>query len=784
MMMQWKVPGALLMALVVAACGGGENSAQPGAASRTPTETAMDESTLDTNVDLGPEGKEVAAAASSYYASRPINVTVMGTGNVTSSPAGISCGVTASDCSESYTRLTKVTLTARALPGATFVAWEGHCTGKKATCAVYNNQVRNVTARFTATSVTTHALTVSVSGAGAVTSSPAGIQCGNGGAACSGSFAQGSSVTLSALPASGQVFQSWGGACLGAGACTVSMSQARQVTASFVAGTTGGGSTGGSTGGTGGSTSAPNPQPTSQLDAVRLADQASFGPTETLIAEIRTKGAARWVHDQLGATKSQYTSGGTGAVHQYTGSGGFCDTRGSNCWRDWYSSIPLVWDFYRNATTRPDQLRQRVAFALQQILVVSNLEVDGTYGLRNYHNAFLDNAFGNYRDVLKKVALSPVMGDYLNNANNDKSAPNENFARELLQLFAIGTCELNADGTLKGGTCRPTYDNAKVREYAFALTGWTYPAGGATPWGCWPKGTNCRYYAGDMIPLALLHDTQARSLLSGVSLPSGHTSGQALEAVLDSLMQHPNMAPFISKQLIQHLVTSNPSPAYVQRVSAAFSSGRFQTFGQGRPGDLAATVAAILLDSEARNSSPGNTHGKLREPVQMFTGVLRALNGQTDGDALAWWWGDMMRQHVFRPPSVFNFYPPDYPVPRTSLVGPAFGIHNANTGLQRLNYVNYLVFWNGSAPSSGVPNAVGTRVNLTAFEADAADPAKLVDRMAMLALGAPLAPSARQQVINAVAAYNTQTDRNNYIKNRVKTAAYLVFASPQYHVIR
>lgn len=784
MTMQWKVPGAFLLALVVAACGGGENSAQPGAASRTPTETAMDESTLDTNVDLGPEGKEVAAAASSFYASRPINVTVSGSGNVVSNPAGINCGATNSDCSESYTKLTKVTLSARPLSGAKFTGWGGHCKGTQVICTVYNNQVRNVTASFSTVALPSHALSVTVNGTGGVSSNPAGIQCGNGAASCSASFVQGAAVALSPLPGTGQVFQSWGGACLGSGSCTVTMTQARSVTATFVAGTGGGGTDPGTDPGTGGGGTAPAMQPTTQLDAVRLADQASFGPNEALVTEIRTKGAARWIHDQLGATKSQYTSGGTGAVHQYTGSGGFCDTRGSTCWRDWYSSTPLVWDFYRNATTRPDQLRQRVAFALQQILVVSNLEVDGTYGLRNYHNAFLDNAFGNYRDVLKKVTLSPVMGDYLNNANNDKSAPNENFARELLQLFAIGTCELNADGTLKGGACRPTYDNAKVREYAFALTGWTYPNGGATPWGCWPKGTNCRYYGGDMIPLALLHDNQARSLLSGVSLPAGHTSGQALEAVLDSLMQHPNMAPFISKQLIQHLVTSNPSPAYVQRVSAAFTSGRFQTFGQGRSGDLTATVAAILLDNEARNGSPGNTHGKLREPVQMFTGVLRALNGQTDGDALAWWWGDMMRQHVFRPPSVFNFYPPDYPVPRTSLVGPAFGIHNANTGLQRLNFVNYLVFWNGSAPSSGVPNAVGTRVNLTAFEADAADPAKLVDRMAMLALGAPLAPSTRQQVINAVSAYNTQTDRNNYIKNRVKTAAYLVFASPQYHVIR
>ncbi|WKB51535.1 DUF1800 domain-containing protein [Eleftheria terrae] len=532
-------------------------------------------------------------------------------------------------------------------------------------------------------------------------------------------------------------------------------------------------------------------QPTSARDAVRLADQATFGPTEALVAEIQAKGPGRWVYEQMQAerrpdspTSSYYTSGNGDAVHKFTGSGEFCDGKGSNCWRDWSSTQPLVWDFYRNAVGKPDQLRQRVAFALQQILVVSNLEVSGTYGFRNYHNALLDNALGNYRDVLKKVALSPVMGDFLNNANNDKAAPNENFARELLQLFSIGTCQLDADGELAGRTCQPTYDNETVRAYAYALTGWTYPQGGATPWGCWPKGTNCRYYGGDMVPVAQFHDTQERKLLNGVTLPAGHTAPQALEAVLDSLMNHPNMAPFISRQLIQHLVTSNPPPGYVGRVAKAFSTGRWYSFGSGRRGDMKATIAAVLLDVEARKIDHSPRMGRLREPAQMFTGVLRALNGQTDGEPLAWWWGDTMRQHVFRPPSVFNFYSPDYPVAGTSLVGPAFGIHNANTALQRLNYVNYLVNWGGSKASASVPNATATQVNLKPFEADAADPAKLVDRLSMLAYGQPLTGNARAQVINAVAAFSQQTSGAAYLSNRVKSAAYLVFSAPQYHVIR
>ena len=530
----------------------------------------------------------------------------------------------------------------------------------------------------------------------------------------------------------------------------------------------------------------PPEQPTTTRDAVRLADQASFGPTEALVTKIKAVGARRWLAEQMPLHDSSYTSGGTGAVHQTGRSEPYCDQpafASDTCWRDNVSTEPLVWDFYRNAVNRPDQLRQRVAFALQQILVVSGLEANGTYGYRNYYNALLDNALGNYRQVLKKVALSPVMGDYLNNVNNDKDAPNENFARELLQLFTIGTCELNVDGTLKGGSCTPTYTNEMVRNYAFALTGWTYPKGGTNPDGCWPQGANCMYYQGDMAPVERYHDTAARPLLGGMSLQAGHTAPVALEKVLDSLMAHPNTAPFVGRQLIQHLVSSNPSPGYVARVAAAFNSGKFGVFGSGQRGDLAATVAAVLLDDEARGESVRTAGGKLREPVQMFTGVLRALNGRTDGDALTWWWGDQLQQHMFRPPTVFNYYPADYPVPGTSLQGPTFGIHNVNTALQRLNYLAYLVDWNGSNPSAQVPNAVGTKVDLSAFVGDAGDAGKLVDRMSSLVLGQPLPPIPRGEVIKAVSTWTSATDRD-WQTWRVKTAAYLLFASPNYQVQR
>lgn len=526
----------------------------------------------------------------------------------------------------------------------------------------------------------------------------------------------------------------------------------------------------------------------SLADASRLADQASFGATESLLQDIVAAGPAAWVASQMALDVSRYTRGGTDAIHKTTASD-FCAANklGPSCWRDYYSHEPLANDFLRNAIGNPDQLRQRMALALQQILVVSSLEVEGTYGLRQWHNLFLANAFGNYRQVLQKVALSPLMGDYLNNVNNNSTQPNENFARELMQLFSIGTCELNLDGSLKGGACQPTYGNTTVREYAFALTGWGYPSGGFSAW-CSASDGSCRYYGGDMQPRPALHDAHTRQLLSGVTVPAGSTAPQALSLVLDSLMAHPNVAPFVSRQLIQRLVTSNPSPGYVQRVASVFNAGRFsegtQSFGSGTRGDLQAVAAAILLDPEARAATATAAGGRLREPVLYFTHVLRALGGRSDGQALTWWWGNDLGQHILRPASVFNFYPPDFPVPATGgLQGPEFGILGSSAGLARLNFINYLVYWGGSAPAPGFTDALGTQVDLKPFEADADNPAALVDRMLRLAVGGRISASARTTLINAVSAWGP-VHGAQYRSERVKAAAYLVFASPQYQVAR
>jgi len=528
---------------------------------------------------------------------------------------------------------------------------------------------------------------------------------------------------------------------------------------------------------------------TTQPNAVRLAHQATFGPSEALVADIQAKGAKPWVVEQLGLAGSRYQLGGDDAADQNTSRTDYCalpeQLTNKTCWRDYYSSEPLLWDFYRNAVRNPDQLRQRVALALSQLLVISNVEVDGTYGLRLFHNSLIDGAFGNYRDLLRKVARSPMMGEYLNHVNNDAAAPNENFARELLQLFTIGPCRLNNDGSLKDGRCTATYDNDRVRNYAYALTGWTYPAGGANRWGCWPVGANCHYLGGDMVPAAgALRDTQSRKLLSGIVVPAGSTAPIALEKVLDSLMAHPNIGPFVGRHLIQQLVTGNPSPAYVARVTRAFNTGLYVDIGSSVKGDLSATVAAVLLDKEARAASPSLSAGRLREPIQLFAGAIRAIGGNTDGAVFGFWQGEALTQHAFRAPSVFNFYAPDFPVSGTSLVGPAFGIHNASTALNRMNYLSMLFDSNGAAPQADIPGAIGTYVKYDAWLADAADAAKLVDRMSRLVLGQPLAEPGRTKVIEAVTQFNEKSWPDSWREWRVRRAGWLVLASPQYQIVR
>ncbi len=556
-------------------------------------------------------------------------------------------------------------------------------------------------------------------------------------------------------------------------------------------------------------------RPTSEKDATRLLQQATFGPNAALVDAVKAKGARKYLLEQFAEPASRYVytlpaNAWRDQVHT-SGQQDFCAAQGGNvdaCWRDWYTSVPLEWDFFRQAVANRDQLRQRIAFSLGQIFVTSGKDLGGAYGFAEYHQMLRDGAFDNFRTILQNVTLSPFMGQYLNMVNNDADDPNENYARELLQLFSIGTCRLNIDGTVAGGKCLATYDNATVREYAFALTGWTYPRGGVDPWcsGC-NTWTNPEYFRGPMVPVASRHDTQERTLLSGVKAPANRTPQQGLQSVLDSIIAHPNVGPFIGRQLIQFLVTSNPSPAYVGRVAAAFNAGRFNDayggIGTGVKGDMKATIAAILLDEEARDVSyaAGATYGKLREPVVMMVGAIRAFDGVSDGERLGLWGQARdLGQPLFNADSVFNFYPPDYPVSGTALVAPQFGIENANTTLARFNFANSLVYWwynrgEGLPPNPVVTAATGTRLDYARLEAlindPAADSIKVVDRLDTLLVDGRLGAADKQAIVAAMNEWKS-TDtwlgqdniRSNWKRERVKTAAYLILSSPHYQVQR
>jgi uncharacterized protein (DUF1800 family) len=507
---------------------------------------------------------------------------------------------------------------------------------------------------------------------------------------------------------------------------------------------------------------------------VRLLEQATFGPTETLVAHVVAVGTDQFLDEQLAAAGSSYSSS------KYVPAGGaatFCPTDPDPyCFRDYYTLFQLQNDFYRNALHNDDQLRQRVAFALSQILVTSGLDINLAYGMAMYQQLFLDHAFGNYETLLTRVTLSSVMGEYLSMVNNDKPVagtnPNENYARELLQLFAIGLWEQNLDGTLlrdASGQPIPTYDQSTVEGFAHVFTGWTYPVLPGQP----PRSHNFRNFLGEMVGVAANHDTGAKSLLYGAVAPAGLTMEADLANAIRNVFFNPNVGPFIGKQLIQKLVTGDPSPQYVARVAAVFNNN-----GQGVRGDMRAVVRAILADPEARGAvklDPG--YGKLREPVLFLTAAARSVNAQSDGVFFGPA-GAALGQNLFYPESVFNYYPPDYMLPGTTLLGPEFALANSSTYINRANIVNAFAF-GVIAPSPTYPGAIGTRPDWSALQAVAGNTSALVAKVDALLLHGTMPAAMRAGLASAIDALPAADTLN-----RAKNAYYLVVTSSEYQVER
>ncbi|HKE42784.1 MAG TPA: DUF1800 domain-containing protein [Casimicrobiaceae bacterium] len=509
-------------------------------------------------------------------------------------------------------------------------------------------------------------------------------------------------------------------------------------------------------------------------DAVRLLEQSTFGPNPALVGHVMEIGAQAFLDEQYAAPASQYP------VLKYVPVGAqasFCPSDPDpTCARDYYTLFLLQNAFFTNALNGADQLRQRVAFALSQILVTSGITVNLAYGMARYQQIFLDSAFGNYEDILTRVTLSPVMGDYLNMVNNDKPRPgvnpNENYARELMQLFSIGVWQLDQDGAQKldaSGAPIPTYGQDEIEGFAHAFTGWTYPVLPGVP----ARIHNPKNFLGDMVPVDSNHDKNAKLLLNGSVLPGGRTIQADLAAAIHDVFMHPNVGPFIGKQLIQKLVTGDPSPQYVSRVAAAFNDN-----GQGVRGDMRAVVTAILTDPEARGAAKAATgYGKLREPVLWMIAAARAVNTQSDGAFFAQQ-SAQLGQPLFYPASVFNYYPPTYLLPDTDHIAPEFAIQNSSTAIDRYNFANALSFGT-IAPLATLPGAVGTTPDFGWLAAVAGDTTALLDQLDALMMHGTMPGAMRSAIrgaVEAIPAANAML--------RAKTAFYLVATSAEYQVER
>jgi len=478
--------------------------------------------------------------------------------------------------------------------------------------------------------------------------------------------------------------------------------------------------------------------------AARLLEQSSWGVTPASLSHVQAVGMQAFLNEQFAAPISTFPAPAAD------------------------DDMSVVQErFFTNALTGQDQLRQRVAWGLSQIIVTSAVKINNPSAMVAWQNTFQNDAFGNFSTLLNDITLSPVMGNYLDMVNNDKpgngTAPNENFAREILQLFSIGLEQLNQDGTLQldsSGNPIPTYGQDEIIGFAHVFTGWTYP----TKPGATARWRNPEFYGGPMVAFDSHHDTGSKLLLNGVTLPAGGTTQADLTAALQAIFNHPNVGPFICKQLILRLVTSNPTPEYLGRVAAVFADN-----GSGVRGDLKAVVSAILLDPEARRGDDSAqvqpSDGKLKEPVLFITNLLRAMNAVSDGASLSDR-ADDMKQPPFFSPTVFNFYHPDHVIEGTTLLGPEFEIFDTSTDIFRINFVNTLVY--GSVSGT-------TTVDLSGYVPLAANPDQLVTAVAAVMLHGQVSDNMRSTLVSTLSGITDNT-------RRTKAAFYLIGSSSQFQV--
>ncbi len=528
-------------------------------------------------------------------------------------------------------------------------------------------------------------------------------------------------------------------------------------------------------------------------DRTRFMEQATFGPTTALDDRLRRIGLRTWLAEQFDAPYPTFAYPNI-ELKPTNAAPLDCDGNNTtntvdvpiNCYRDTYSMYPLQNWFYQEAFYGNAQLKHRVSWALSQLWVVSGVDTQQSSHMIAYHQQLSKNAFGNYRNLMTDVTLNPAMGNYLDMIRSTKSSPNENYAREILQLFNIGLFMLNQDGTLKLDASNnpiPTYDQTTVNNFTKVFTGWTTCEVTAS---CPNRSTLGPNYKDPMLLNQNNHDVTAKTLLDypnavNKNIAAGLSGNTELQLALDNIFYHPNVAPFVSRYLIQQMVTSDPTPAYVGRVAAIFNDN-----GAGVRGDMKAVVKAILLDPEARgNVKTDVNYGKLREPVQLATNILRQFDVEsadlsTQSDGYVWTNITPMGQNTFYSPTVFNYYPPEYVVPGPGLNAPEFAIMTTGTAIARANFMNTMVFGKINGGSTNAP--LGTAINLAEMQALAAADTtsnRLLDTLNTRLMHGTMTAQNKSTImtaVNAVAATDPLT--------RAKTAIYLIATSSQYQVQR
>jgi uncharacterized protein (DUF1800 family) len=501
--------------------------------------------------------------------------------------------------------------------------------------------------------------------------------------------------------------------------------------------------------------------------AARFLDQTSFGPTATTISHVELIGLQAALTEQFSQGTTQFSE----PPSPDTAVCGFTN------WRCTQS------EFLNVAVWGNDQFRQRVAMALSEIFVAPIVQDNA---MPFYLNTLAGDAFTNYRTIMQDATLSPAMGDYLNMVNSGKpptgQIANENFGRENMQLFSLGVNLLNSDGSLQtdgSGNPIPTYTELQVEAFARAYTGWTF----ANTDGSSPSSFNYTHnWLNFMVPVESQHDTTSKALLNGTTLPAGQTAELDLKGALDNIFAHPNIGPFVCRQLIQHLVTGDPSPAYVSRVAAVFADN-----GSGVRGDMKAVLTAIIMDTEARagdaqtgdqaDTNPAVDGGHLREPLLWTMNLLRGLNAaQTPANSYSYvnfMSGTLtsVGEAPFNQASVFNYFPPSYIIPQTTLNAPEFSLENTGSVIPRMSIADKVIHNEDSAP---VIDLSATSV----IGQQASDPTQLVDYLGMLFMHSQMPSDMRTALIETITAIPATA-----LQSRAEVAVFLIVTSSQYKIM-